>query len=149
MTDPAMLVTPATVRAGVPVRAKKPLLTLLGGLVANATGLDAGLIAERLAAREKIGSTGFGAGVAIPHAKIDGLTQVVGGLVQLTTPIEFGAVDGLPVDLVFVLLSPVGAGAEHLKALAGVSRRLRDRNFVEKLRGAGSSDALYAVFAGE
>ena len=149
MIDPAMFVTPATVRVGVPTRAKKQLLTMLGSLMGDATGIDAVTIAERLAVREKLGSTGFGGGVAIPHARVDDLSQVVGGLVRLTTPIEYGAVDGLPVDLIFVLLSPVGAGADHLKALAGISRRLRDRNFVEKLRGAGSSDALYAVLTSE
>jgi len=103
-------------------------------------------VAERLADRERLGSTGFGGGVAIPHAKLEGLTAPTGLFVRLAQPIEFQAVDDLPVDLVFALLSPVDAGQEHLKALARISRRLRDRPFVDKLRGAGSPDALYALF---
>ncbi len=102
---------------------------------------------ERLAEREKLGSTGFGGGVAIPHAKIDGLRQVVGAFCPADAAIDFGAVDDLPVDLVFVLLSPPAAGADHLKALASVSRRLRDRDFTAKLRGAGSRDALFALLS--
>ena len=111
-------------------------------------GLDARHVAERLADRERLGSTGFGGGVAIPHGKVDGLDRVVGLFAKLAQPIEFAAIDDMPVDLVFLLLSPPEAGADHLKALARVSRRLRDRAFVAKLRGAGSADALYALFAG-
>ncbi|WBO22593.1 PTS sugar transporter subunit IIA [Sphingomonas abietis] len=127
---------------------RKALFQTLAGLSARQTGLDARHIADRLAERERLGSTGFGGGVAIPHGKIDGLDRVVGLFAKLAQPIEFAAIDGLPVDLVFLLLSPPDAGAEHLKALARVSRRLRDRAFVAKLRGAGSADALYALFVG-
>ncbi len=109
--------------------------------------LDAKLIVERLAERERLSSTGFGGGVAIPHGKIDGLDHVVGVFARLANPIDFNSIDDMPVDLVFLLLSPPDAGVEHLKALARVSRRLRDRGFVAKLRGAGSDDALYALFA--
>ena len=112
------------------------------------TGFDAKLIGERLSERERIGSTGFGGGVAIPHGKLEGLSRVTGVFARLTQPIDFASVDGVKVDLVFMLLSPPGAGAEHLKALARVSRRLRDREFIAKLRGAGSQDALYALLAG-
>ncbi len=87
-------------------------------------------------------------GVAIPHGKLEGLRHVTGVFARLAKPVDFGAVDELPVDLVFMLLSPAGAGAEHLKALARVSRRLRDRGFASKLRGAGSADALYALLTG-
>ncbi len=83
--------------------------------------------------------------MAIPHGKLPGLTKVVGLFARLVQGIDFQAIDDLPVDLIFVLLSPVDAGPEHLKALARVSRRLRDRAFVAKLRGAGSPDALYAL----
>ncbi len=127
---------------------KKALFQTLAGLAARQVGLDARHIGERLGERERLGSTGFGGGVAIPHGKIDGLPHVVGLFAKLAQPIEFAAIDGLPVDLVFLLLSPPDAGVEHLKALARVSRRLRDRAFVAKLRGAGSADALYALFAG-
>jgi PTS system nitrogen regulatory IIA component len=117
-------------------------------VAARAYGLDAKLVADRLTEREKLGSTGFGQGVAIPHGKLEELRHVVGIFVHLEKPVDFTAVDDLPVDLVFVLLSPVSSGAEHLKALARVSRRLRDRGFAAKLRGAGSPDALYALLTG-
>lgn len=125
---------------------KKALFPALAGLLAARAGLDKADVAERLGERERLGSTGFGGGVAIPHGKVDGLDRVVGLFAKLERPIDFAAIDGLPVDLVFVLLSPPEAGVDHLKALARVSRRLRDRGFVAKLRGAGSADALYALF---
>lgn len=127
---------------------KKALFQTLAGLASRQLALDARHVGERLAERERLGSTGFGGGVAIPHGKVDGLDRVVGLFAKLAHPIEFSAIDGMPVDLVFLLLSPPGTGADHLKALARVSRRLRDRAFVAKLRGAGSADALYALFAG-
>jgi len=126
------------------------LSTIAADNLADATGrIDAKSIADLLTAREKLGSTGFGGGVAIPHAKLPGLSQVTGVFARLAQPIDFQAVDDLPVDLVFMLVSPVDAGAEHLKALARVSRRLRDRTFLAKLRGAGSPDALYALFTAD
>ncbi|MBO9714750.1 PTS sugar transporter subunit IIA [Sphingomonas sp.] len=148
MTDLSDLLAHEAVVAGMNVGNRKILFQQLGGLAERAYGLDAKIVAERLADREKLGSTGFGGGIAIPHAKLDGLKHVVGAFVRLAQPIEFGAVDELPVDLVFMLLSPVGAGAEHLKALARVSRLLRDRAFAAKLRGAGSHDAIFALIAG-
>lgn len=128
---------------------KKALLQQLAAAAAPLVGLDARMIGDRLSERERLGSTGFGGGVAIPHAKIAGLGQVTGVVARLAHGIEFGAVDDLPVDLVFVLLSPPDAGADHLKALARVSRRLRDHAFLAKLRGAGSNDALYALFTAD
>jgi PTS system nitrogen regulatory IIA component len=126
---------------------KKALFAQVGELAARGGALDPKIVAERLAERERLGSTGFGAGVAIPHGKIDGLPRGVGFFAKLEKPLDFAAIDAMPVDLVFVLLSPPDAGVDHLKALARVSRRLRDRAFVAKLRGAGSADALYALFA--
>jgi PTS system nitrogen regulatory IIA component len=125
---------------------KKALFQHLAQHAARLTGLDARQIVDRLADRERLGSTGFGGGVAIPHGKIDGLDRVIGVFARLAQPIDFAAIDDMPVDLVFLLLSPPDAGVEHLKALARVSRRLRDRAFTAKLRGAGSEDALYALF---
>jgi nitrogen PTS system EIIA component len=142
------ILSPDAVRHDLAVPAKKALFQAMATLGGQLTGLDPREIGERLAERERLGSTGFGQGVAIPHGKIDGLGQVVGLFAKLERPLDFGAVDGLPVDLVFVLLSPPEAGVDHLKALARVSRRLRDQGFVAKLRGAGSADALYALFAG-
>ena len=149
MTDFSDLLRPDTVIQGVAAVAKKALLQQTATLLAAAHDLDVKAVADVLAAREKLGSTGFGDGVAIPHAKLPGLTQVIGLFARLSQPIDFQAVDDLPVDVVFVLLSPTDAGAEHLKALARVSRRLRDKAFVAKLRGAGSTDALYALLTAD
>lgn len=127
---------------------KKSLFQQLAAVMARKTGIPAKDIVAALTEREKLGSTGFGAGAAIPHGKIENLPSVVGYFVRLTSPIDFQAVDGLPVDLIFMLLSPADAGADHLKALAGVSRLLRDRQMLAKLRGARSKDAIYALLAG-
>lgn len=148
MTDLSDLLTPDAVAAGMSAGNKKALFQQLGAIAARSAGADAREVTELLGQREKLGSTGFGGGVAIPHAKVEGLKRVTGAFVRLEKPVDFAAVDALPVDLVFMLLSPVGAGAEHLKALARVSRRLRDRAFAAKLRGAGSADALYALLTG-
>lgn len=142
----ADLLTPDAVLAALSVPNKKSLFQQLAQLAAKQRLLDPKLVVDRLVERERLGSTGFGGGVAIPHGKIDGLDHVVGIFAKLATPIDFAAIDDMPVDLVFLLLSPPDAGVEHLKALARVSRKLRDRAFVAKLRGAGSPDALYALF---
>ena len=130
------------------VNNKKQVLQELAARAAALTGQNERAILEILLQREKLGSTGFGGGVAIPHGKLDGLDHVVGVFARLEAPIEFGAIDEMPVDLVFLLLSPSDAGVDHLKALASVSRQLRDRGFIAKLRGAGSEDALYALLVG-
>jgi len=148
MTDLSDLLTPEAVLCDMPAASKKGLFQQLGTLAAGAYGLDAATVTRSLAARERLSTTGFGGGVAIPHGKIEGLRRVVGLCVRIEQPIDFASVDDLPVDLVFALLSPVGAGAAHLKALARVSRSLRDQEFAEKLRGAGSTDALYALLTG-
>jgi PTS system nitrogen regulatory IIA component len=148
MTDLSDLLVPEAVVSALGSANKKSLFQQLGAIAAKAYGLDAKIVADRLSDREKLGSTGFGGGIAIPHAKLEGLRHVTGVFVRLPQPVDFAAVDDLPVDLVFMLLSPAGAGAEHLKALARVSRTLRDRAFAAKLRGAGSPDALYALLAG-
>lgn len=148
MNDLGDLLTPDAVRSGTAAGNKKKLFALLGEAAAAAYGLDATAVADRLSEREKLGSTGFGGGIAIPHGKIPELAGVRGLFVRLDKPLDFASVDDLPVDLVFALLSPPDAGADHLKALARVSRRLRDRAFTAKLRGAGSADALYALLAG-
>ncbi|NIJ07415.1 PTS system nitrogen regulatory IIA component [Sphingomonas vulcanisoli] len=147
MDDFSDIVGSDRVLAGLAVPNKKALFQQLAAVAARESGLDAKLIVERLTERERLGSTGFGGGIAIPHGKIDGLSHVVGAFARLATPIDYQAIDDMPVDLVFLLLSPPDAGVEHLKALSRVSRRLRDRGFLAKLRGAGSPDALYALFA--
>ncbi|NIJ34595.1 PTS sugar transporter subunit IIA [Sphingomonas oligoaromativorans] len=147
MDDFSDILPPEAVFHDLAAASKKALFQTLANLAAERLGLDARQVGERLAERERLGSTGFGGGVAIPHGKIDDLGHVVALFAKLPQPIEFAAIDGMPVDLVFLLLSPPDAGVDHLKALARVSRRLRDRAFVAKLRGAGSADALYALFA--
>jgi PTS system nitrogen regulatory IIA component len=147
MDDLSDLLSLQAVQAALVVPNKKALFQQLAGVASKLVDVDPKLVVDRLVERERLGSTGFGAGIAIPHGKIDGLDRVVGLFARLGTPIDFAAIDDLPVDLVFLLLSPVDAGVEHLKALARVSRRMRDKAFVAKLRGAGSDDALYALFA--
>ena len=147
MNELADLIAIDRIDAAMTASNKKGVLQQLATAAARRTGLPAKTIGSILSAREKIGSTGFGGGVAIPHGKIEGLDQVFGYLARLTAPVGFDSVDGLPVDLVFLILSPPDAGAEHLKALAGVSRVLRDRNVVAKLRGARSRDAIYALLS--
>jgi PTS system nitrogen regulatory IIA component len=148
MTELSHFFAPGAVVAALPATGKKPLFQLLGQLAEQVYAIGQQKVVDRLTERERLGSTGFGGGVAIPHGKIEGLDHVVGVFAQLAQPIDFGAVDDMPVDLVAMLLSPVDAGAEHLKALAQVSRALRDRLFVEKLRGAANGDALSVLFAG-
>jgi PTS system nitrogen regulatory IIA component len=128
---------------------KKGLFQQLAAAAGRLAGLTPKAIVTSLSEREKLGSTGFGNGSAIPHGKIDGLPRVFGYFARLQNPIDYQAVDNMPVDLVFLLLSPVDAGADHLKALAGISRTFRDKQVLAKLRGARSRDAIYALLAGE
>jgi PTS system nitrogen regulatory IIA component len=148
MNDLNELLTIDRVDAGLGVANKKALFQQLGAVAGRKLALEAKSIVAALSEREKLGSTGFGGGAAIPHAKIEGLSRVFGYFARLTNPIEFHAVDNIPVDLVFLLLSPPDAGADHLKALASVSRALRDRETTAKLRGARSRDAIFALLAG-
>ena len=103
------------------------------------------LILETLMKREKLGSTGIGQGIAIPHGKLPSISRVYGLFARLAQPVDFDSVDGQPVDLVFVLLAPEDAGADHLKALAKISRLLRDPAVVAKLRGTDDAQGLYAI----
>ena len=127
---------------------KRSLLQQLANLSGQRLGLDSVAILSSLAERERLGSTGFGQGVAIPHGKIEGLSRIYGLFVRLGEPVDFKALDRVPVDLVFLLLSPPEAGAEHLKALAAISRVTRHAPTLEKMRGARSRDALAAVLMG-
>ena len=127
---------------------KRQLLNQLAQIAASRLSLDPSVIADAVAERERLGSTGFGGGVAIPHGKLDKIDRVYAMVVRLTAPIDYKAIDGQPVDLAFLLLSPPDAGAEHLKALAAVSRLVRHAGIVDKLRGARSRDAMAAVLIG-
>ena len=145
--DMSDLLLPASVVSDLRASTKKQLLHSLSHRAAALTGFGEAQILEALAVREKLGATGFGLGTAIPHGKIAGLQHMTGLFARLTTPLDYGAIDGQPVDLVFLLLAPEGAGADHLKALARVSRLFRDTMLVSKLRGTTSADALYAMLA--
>ncbi|MBW4330731.1 PTS sugar transporter subunit IIA [Stakelama sp. CBK3Z-3] len=148
MNDLSDLLALETVHSRVSAPNRKALFQQFGQMAHRQWGLDSRRTVDLIVEREKLISTGFGAGVAIPHARPEGLDHIVGAVFHLADPIDFDAVDDMPVDLVFFLLSPPDAGADHLKALARISRLLRDREFAEKLRGAGSDDALYAMLAG-
>ena len=134
-----------SVLANVKTQGKKQLLQDLSQALAKRVAIDHRIIFETLLTREKLGSTGIGQGIAIPHGKIATLKRVHGLFARLAAPIEFESVDGQPVDLVFVLLAPDHAGADHLKALARISRMLRDAGVVAKLRGTDTAEGLYAI----
>jgi PTS system nitrogen regulatory IIA component len=127
---------------------KRALLQQLANLAGQRLGIAPSTVLGTIAEREKLGSTGFGQGVAIPHGKVEGLSQIYCLLVRLSEPVRYKAIDGAPVDLVFLLLSPPDSGAEHLKALAAISRIVRHAPTLEKMRGARSRDALAAVVMG-
>lgn len=143
--DISDLLSPELIAVGVPAISRKALFVQLGLMLAAPLELDAAEVSGALAAREKQGSTGYGGGIAVPHARITGLSRIVAAVVRLQQPVDFAAVDDMPVDVVVAMLSPPDAGADHLKALARVAARLRDRDLVAKLRGAGSRDAVWAL----
>lgn len=124
---------------------KRQLFEVLAQKAAERTGLTASEIVDALVAREELGSTGLGNGIAIPHGKLKGLDGVVAVFARLDDPIEFDSVDDQPVDLVMLLLAPVGAGADHLKALSRVARMLRTESVVDQLRGDDDTARMRAV----
>ena len=125
---------------------KQAILELLSETFAASYGLDAGEVLEHLQERERLGSTGFGRGVAIPHARMASVSRrPVAALLKLRHPAEFAAADGLPVDLVFGLLSPENSGATHLHALAAISRMMRDERVHEALSEAPDEEALFSL----
>jgi len=126
-------------------KSKKQVLQQLARQAEELTGLDQHDVFDTLLQRERLGSTGVGHGIAIPHGKISGLKQIIGLFARLGDPIEFDAIDDQPVDLIFVLLAPESAGADHLKALARISRLLREPSAIEKLRTTNDRHGLYAI----
>ena len=143
--DIADLVIPAAVVPNLRAATKKQVLQELARRAAPLIGRDEHAIFESLLERERLGTTGIGMGTAVPHARMPGLNRLHGIFARLERPIDFEAIDDRPVDLIFLLLTPDAAGADHLKALALVSRLLRDRVMCEKLRGTDRADALYAL----
>ena len=141
------LVAPSAIIPALKVNGKKQALQEIAAKAAELTGQSERAILEILLQREKLGSTGVGQGVAIPHGKLPKLGKVFGLFARLDRPVDFDALDGQPVDLVFLLLAPEGAGADHLKALARVARLLRDPDVAGKLRHSRDAAAIYAVLA--
>jgi PTS system nitrogen regulatory IIA component len=137
--------TPDAVVANLRATSKKQALQELARRAAQLTGRPERAIFDVLLERERLGTTGVGRGVAIPHGKLAGLDRVRGLLARLERPVDFDAVDDQPVDLVFLLLAPEQAGADHLKALARVSRLLRDDRLCERLRGCDSAEGIWAM----
>ena len=134
-----------SIRVGLSSGNKRKLLQMLGQMAGARLGYDPATIVDTIAERERLGSTGFGNGVAIPHGKVQGMKRIVGIFARLAEPVDFEAIDGEKVDIVFLLLAPEGAGADHLKALARISRLLREGSAVDKLRACKDAAALYAV----
>jgi len=141
----ATIIDARSIFANVKAQNKKLLLQELSEAAGNAISIDPRIIFETLLRREKLGSTGLGQGIAIPHGKIPSLQRVHGFFAKLAQPVDFGSVDDQPVDLVFMLLAPEDAGADHLMALAQISRLLRDPTILAKLRGTDSAAGLYAI----
>jgi PTS system nitrogen regulatory IIA component len=140
-----LLPGPDAVLACVKASGKKALLAELAHRAATLFKLDERRLFDRLLERERLGSTGIGGGIAIPHSRLAGLDKPHGLFARLAHPVDFDSIDERPVDVVFLLVAPEGAGADHLKALARVSRLLRDRSLVDKLRATETADALYAL----
>jgi PTS system nitrogen regulatory IIA component len=143
--DLSDLVSQQGVVAHLKVSGKKQLLQELANRASAITGIPERVIFETLLERERLGTTGVGQGIAIPHGKLSGIDRIHGLFARLSDPIDFDSIDDQPVDLVFLLLAPEGAGADHLKALARVSRLLRNQTMCEKLRAAADKGAIYAL----
>jgi PTS system nitrogen regulatory IIA component len=141
------LIAPNAVIPALQVQNKKQAIQELAAKAAELTGQSERAISEILLQREKLGSTGVGAGIAIPHGKLPKLNTLFGLFARLEKPIDFEALDAQPVDLIFLLLAPEAAGADHLKALARVARLLRDPDVAHKLRESNDASALYALLA--
>ncbi|MDF3414921.1 PTS transporter subunit EIIA [Sulfitobacter sp. M57] len=147
--DFSKLLKPEAVKVLTSASSKKRLMQELGDLMFVAHGLEADRVVEALNAREALGPTGVGHGVALPHARLTGLQEVVGAFVLLDSPIDFASVDRQPVDLAFALFAPEDAGVEHLKALALVSRTLRDTSICNKLRANRDAGTLHTILTEE
>jgi PTS system nitrogen regulatory IIA component len=139
------LLAPQAVVPALKVNSKKQALQELAGRAAAACGRNEREVLEVLMQRERLGSTGIGNGIAIPHGKLAKLERLCGAFARLDRPVDFEALDGQPVDLMFLLLAPEGAGADHLKALARIARLLRDGKTTRKLRESRDAESLYAV----
>ena len=149
MTALSVTVKPAAILGGIDISTKREILETAALRAAECYDLNHDELKRGLIEREKLGTPGFGGSVAIPHTKVEDLRNCVGVVIRLENPVDYQAHDGHPVDLVFALFSPAGGGAVHLKALAEISRLLRDEDIVAKMRGADNADAIYALLSGQ
>ena len=143
--DISSLLKPAAVKVIGNMTSKKRLFQDLGDIAGAAYGLNPAVATDALQERESLGPTGVGHGIALPHARLDGVDRVIGVFVRLEKPLDFDAVDRHPVDLIFALFAPKDSGVEHLKALALVSRTMRDPQTCAKLRANTDPDKLHAI----
>lgn len=145
--DLSDLIEVSAIMPALKANSKKQLLQLLAEKAAAVTELPERVIFDTILQRERLGSTGVGNGIAIPHGKLNGVKKIVGVFARLESPVDFEALDDQPVDLVFLLLAPEGAGADHLKALSRIARVLRDNETVNKIRGTRDANAIYALLS--
>lgn len=145
--DLSDLIEVSAVMPALKANSKKQLLQLLAEKAAAVTGLPEREVFDTILQRERLGSTGVGNGIAIPHGKLAGISRITGIFARLETPVDFEALDDQPVDLVFLLLAPEGAGADHLKALSRIARVLRDPDTIAKIRATREADAIHTFLA--
>jgi PTS system nitrogen regulatory IIA component len=145
--DLSDLIEVSAVMPALKANSKKQLLQLLAEKAAAVTGLPEREVFDTILQRERLGSTGVGNGIAIPHGKLPGIPTIKGIFARLETPVDFESLDDQPVDLVFLLLAPEGAGADHLKALSRIARVLRDPDIVAKIRGTKDAAAIHTFLS--
>lgn len=143
--DLSKLLVPGAVRIMGQMTGKKRLFQELGEVASTAYGLNAATAIDGLQERESLGPTGVGNGIALPHARLEGLEKIIGVFIRLEKPLEYESVDRQPVDLIFGLFAPKDSGVDHLKALALVSRTMRDQGICVKLRANADPTKLYAI----
>jgi nitrogen PTS system EIIA component len=145
--DLSDLIEVSAILPALKANSKKQLLQLLSEKAAAVTGLPEREVFDTILQRERLGSTGVGNGIAIPHGKLPGINSITGVFARLDSPVDFEALDDQPVDLVFLLLAPEGAGADHLKALSRIARVLRDSEAVSKIRGTRDAAAIHSFLS--
>lgn len=139
------LIVAQSILPALKVSSKKQAIQVLSEKAAEISGMDEREIFETLLQRERLGSTGVGAGIAIPHGKLTKAEEIFGVFARLENPIDFDSLDDQPVDIIFLLLAPEGAGADHLKALAKIARVLRNSDIIQKIRATSDNEALYSL----
>ncbi|UNE54254.1 PTS IIA-like nitrogen regulatory protein PtsN [Bartonella machadoae] len=139
------LIAPEAIIPALKANSKKQVLQILSEKAAELTGLSERVIFDIVLQREKLGSTGLGSGIAIPHGKLPDMNRIIGIFARLETPVDFEALDDEPIDLIFLLLAPENAGADHLKALSQIARVLRHADVVQKLRNTHDAHMLYTL----